>query len=136
MKQVFCMFIAFAFVCISNLNAQSLLQANSLYKEDGKYYLMENGQKCLVNDKVITVKIKEGIEDTVTGVIPLRKSKLGYIDVKVPDSVSLEDFAHQLDKSGNYEIVIYNTYAKLCAVSNDVLICHQWYLDSIRVFDA
>lgn len=135
MKKIICLFVVLI-TAFTNLNAESLLQANSLCKENGKYYLIENGQKCPVNDKVITVKLKEGKSDIDKGIIPLRRNKLGYIDVVVPDSVPLEDFACQLDKSGNYELIKYATYGELCATANDEYIWLQWYLDSIRIFDA
>jgi len=53
MKKVLCLF-SFCLVAFSFLNAQSLRQANLLYKEENKYYLMENGRKTPVNEKVIT----------------------------------------------------------------------------------
>ena len=135
MKKIICLFVILI-TAFTYLNAESLLQANSLCKENGKYYLIENGRKCPVNDKVITVKLKEGIIDVDKGIVPLQRNKLGYIDVVVPDSVPLEDFACQLDKSGNYELVKYATYGELCATANDEYIGQQWYLDSIKAFDA
>lgn len=135
MKKIFSLLLILITAFI-NLNAESLLHANSLCKENGMYYLIEDGRKCPVNDKVITVKLKEGKIDVDKGIIPLRRNKLGYIDVVVPDSVPLEDFACLLDKSGNYELIKYATYGEYCATANDEYIGQQWYLDSIKVFDA
>lgn len=135
MKKIFSLLLILITAFI-NLNAESLLHANSLCKENGMYYLIEDGRKCPVNDKVITVKLKEGTCEVDKGVVSLRKNKLGYVDVAVPDSVSIEDFACQLEKSGIYEIIKYATYGETCVTSNDEYIGQQWYLDSIKVFDA
>lgn len=133
-KKILCLFCAL--IAFINLNAGSLLQDNSLFKEDGKYYLIENGRRCPVNDNVITVKLKNGQGDVDKGIVILRKNKLGYIDVAVPDSVTLEDFACQLDKSGNYELIKYATYGEIYVTPNDQFLDQQWYLDGINMFDA
>jgi len=135
MKHIFFLIIVF-FLFGGNLKAQSLRQINSLYTENGKYYLLEDGRKNLVNSKVITLKIKKGKENAKKELNVLRENKLGYLDILVPDSITLEDYAILLDKSGYFDYIKYNTYGELCATPNDVLLPQQWYLDSINVFNA
>jgi len=135
MKRIFCILCVFV-VGFSNLNAQTICHANLLHKEDNKYYLIENGMKHPVNEKIVTVKFKKGKENLAKGMQSLRMNKLGYMDVKVPDSVSLERFANQLEKSGNYELIHFGTYGEISIVPNDAYIGNQWYLDSIKAFDT
>ena len=112
-------------VAFNHLNAQYLTHANLIHKEDGKYYLVENGWESLVNDKVITVKFKEGKQYAEKDIVTINKNKLGYIDIKVPDSVSLEDYAFQLEKSGNFDLINYNIYGTVCTVPNDEFVDEQ-----------
>lgn len=135
MKHIIFLIIVF-FLFGGNLKAQSLRQIDSLYTENGKYYLLEDGRKNLVNSKVITLKIKKGKENAKKELNVLRENKLGYLDILVPDSITLEDYAILLDKSGYFDYIKYNTYGELCATPNDVLLPQQWYLDSINVFNA
>lgn len=117
-------------------HAQSLESANLHFEKDGKCYLVENGRMSLVNDKVVTVKLKVGKDIDRTKLVPLRENKLGYVDLEVPDGVSVEVYARELAKNDIYEIVKYNTYGLICDVPDDNYIDNQWYLDSIRVFDT
>ena len=104
MKQTILLLFALAF-SISSSFAQSLRQANSLLKENGKYYLLENGRKNPVNEKVITVKIKDGKADVKKGLNIIRDNKLGYLDILVPDSIPLEEYATRLDRSGHFGFI-------------------------------
>ena len=93
MKKIFFIILILLNVIIGY--AQSLESANLLIEKEGKCYLVENGRKSLVNDKVITVKLKVGKDIDRKEFVSLRENKLGYVDLKVPNDVSFDAYAKE-----------------------------------------
>ncbi len=56
----------------------------------------------VANPEVVTVKLKPDTEKSKAGFEALRQNQLGYIDITVPDSLDLEDYVAQLEKTGYY----------------------------------
>ncbi len=67
----------------------------------------------------------------------LRKNKLGFIDIKVPEGKNIEEYANELKESGLFEIVEFNAYGEYNTfIPNDSLISNQWYLSNINMYDT
>ena len=61
---------------------------------------------------------------------------LGYVDLRVPDGLKVEDYVTSLEESGLFEVVQYNTLAELFISPNDAFISNQYYLNTINVYNA
>lgn len=119
MKMYKCIILITCLLLIEvSVQAQSV-HSTKLYREiDGQYYLMDSERKVSVNNKVLTVRLKKGKKSANLHSL-LRKNKLGYIDIKVPDGISVDDYATELSNSGEFELVKYNTYGVICVNPND-----------------
>lgn len=93
-----------------------------------------NKEKFPLNRNIVTVKFKP---QTRAKIIQqkncLRVNKLGYADLQVPKGVDFASYIDSLDKSGDFEIVEYNSYGTYCSSANDNNVNRQWYLNSINI---
>lgn len=131
--------ITLAFVALFALtgNAQLKVQTEKLVRHNDTLYIRENGHDYKVDTQTITVKLKEGKTLEAKDGTVIRKSKLGYIDIAVPEGKRVEEYAKELDESGIFENVELNSYGELCTVTiNDPYSSSLWHLDSTRVRQA
>lgn len=82
-------------------------------------YFTRNGQKSLVNENVITVKLKPESNALDKGFKVIRSNILGYADIEVPTDVKVEDYVVKLKNSKVFDGVYYNTYGELDMYPND-----------------
>ena len=86
-------------------------------------------------DKVITLKVTNPIID-IPGKI-LRKNKLGYVDIEVPDGIDIMDYYNELHlKYPQIENIELNSKMELYITPNDAYLSSQWYLNTIHAYDA
>lgn len=118
-------------------HAQLKIQKEKLIKRNGILYLRENNQEFKVDTVIVTVKLKNNQAlDTKEGTI-VRKNKLGFIDLRVPDGKSVEKYAETLEESGLFEVVELNSCGEYQGVIvGDVRTNEQWYLDSLNIRKA
>ena len=109
---------------------------DQLERKNGKLYLVNDRGSRLVNEKVITVKLKSGVKHLSKEYTVLRSNELGFIDLTVPQKVDVVEYASDLRKTGIFELVKYAEYAEICFIPNDTYLTNQWYLNAINIFDA
>lgn len=117
-------------------NATSIKMEGKLVMRGDSLFLVDEIGECLVDPTEMIVKLREGQEIKNKELKVLRTDMMGYVSLAVPDGKYVQDFAEELDKSGEFEIICYNILGKLCSTSNDPYLPNQWYLSSINVFDA
>lgn len=135
MKKIITLVIAtiFAMACQAQLKEQN----QKLVRQNDTLYIRENGSNYKVDTQTITVKLKEDKTLDMKGGSEIRRNKLGFIDIAVPEGKRVEEFAKELDESGIFENVELNTNGELCYVTvNDPYSLHLWHLDSTRVRQA
>ena len=113
------------------LQPQTRSIEKSMQRINDSLFIIENGERYVVEPSIITVKFKSGIKKATYELNEIRSNRLGYIDVKVPEGVDVEDYVAKLKKSGEFESVEYNTWGKYCYFPTDARINEQWYLDRI-----
>ena len=65
----------------------------SMFKTiEGKYYVESYGKDFLVNTSVVTVKLKDGVQQSSIPLNIIRTNKLGYIHIAVPNSMNLIEY--------------------------------------------
>lgn len=122
----------------------TLAAIGQVYKRIGKLerinkslYVSTNKEKFPLNKNVVTVKLKP---QTRAKIIQqkncLRVNKLGYADLQVPKGVDFTSYIDSLDKSGDFEVVEYNSYGTYCSTADDSNVNRQWYLNSINISTA
>jgi subtilisin family serine protease len=116
--------------------AQETQTYGTLLKKDGLYYVETDGIAYLADTSVVTVKFKNGVKQTTMAIDTIRANKLGFIDIAVPISISLEDFVVMLKKTEDFEYVDYNSFGELCFSPNDPLLSNQYYPSYVNAFEA
>lgn len=76
-----------------NMNHRRIGNKNYVKKNSHWFYKEGNGEEKVM-DKVITLKVTNPIIE-IPGKI-LRKNKLGYVDIEVPDSIDIMDYYNEL----------------------------------------
>ena len=101
-------------------------------------YFTRNGQKSLVNENVITVKLKPESNALDKGFKVIRSNILGYADIEVPTDVKVEDYVVKLKNSKVFDGVYYNTFGELDMYPNDDFFYNQYnnYYSDIYMHDA
>ena len=127
-------FLTAVFVAVTTFaTAQS-----NLKNIEGSYYIEAGEKDILVNSSIVTVKFKNGVEQSKIPLDTLRANKLGFVDVVVPAGSNLVEFLDSLQNSSDFELVTFNIYGEFCSgfVPNDPQLSNQWYLGAINIFDA
>lgn len=109
-RNLFIIFFLLLFVC----QGKSQITEKDLIR-DAKtscLYFTRNGQKSLVNEKVITVKMKPESNALDVGFKVIRSNILGYADIEVPADVKVEDFVVKLKKAKCSKVSIITHLAK------------------------
>jgi len=133
MKKVF-LIVFFYLIQVSFVNAQTLKLGNQNFvKEKNKWFVVDRYNKYEVNERSITVKLKENVSESALnalnknkGVIVERSNDLGYIDLLLPEGSKFDEMFTHLVSSGIFESVEVNSYGESC--SNDPGFSSQYYL--------
>ncbi|MFA6978752.1 MAG: S8 family serine peptidase [Ignavibacteriaceae bacterium] len=110
-------------------------------KEKNKWFVVDKNNKYEVNERSITVKLKENVSESALnalnknkGVIIERSNDLGYIDLLLPEGSKFDEMFTHLLSSGIFESVEVNSYGATC--SNDPVFSSQYYLyNSIQQYN-
>ena len=86
------------FVSTNSTFAQELRSMGKTERIDGKLYLVADGKSSRIGEDVVVVKLKPGVSETDSSLNVIRKSRLGYIDLKVPEGKNILEFIDELDK--------------------------------------
>lgn len=133
MKKVF-LIIFLYLIQVSFVNAQTLKLGNQNFvKENYKWFVVGKYNKYEVNERSITVKLKENISESALnalnstkGVTIQRSNELGYIDLLLPENSKFDEmYIHYLN-SGIFESVEVNSFGE--RFSNDPGFSSQYYL--------
>lgn len=98
---------------------------------NGTLYINDRGHLYKIEKKVLTVKLLDPSSNIEAKL--LKKNRLGYCDIEVPDSIDVELFSEILKRSGKFESIEYNSIGKLCFTPNDGYYNWQNYLRRINV---
>lgn len=101
-------------------------------------FYFKNGQKLLVNEKVITVKLKPEVKALGIGFKVIRSNILGYADIEVPADMKVEEYVVKLKNSKVFDGVYYNTFGDMDMCPNDVEfdVQNEFYFQIINMQDA
>ncbi len=130
-NKVFLIFFAF----VVGITTPSLANDYFLKRVSGKLYICDKTTTRLVNESVVTVKLKTG-HTLCRDLTPIRSNKFGFADISVPKGVDIEQFKIDLEQRKEFEIVKFAEYGELCLTPNDSLLSRQWYLGQINMFKA
>lgn len=98
-----------------------------LTKKDGKYKIEYKEREFDANENILTIKPKDQTY-LPKNLESVRKNKLGFIDVRIPNNKNIEEYANELQKTGLFETVEFNAYGEYVDFEpNDPEITNQWY---------
>lgn len=117
------------------IQSQNAIKPKVLIKKADSIYISDKEKLYPIDEKTITVRLKPGMKVDNKFHIE-RQNKLGYIDIQIPNGYRFEEFAIELNKSGCFDIIEYNSRGKYYVLSNDPYASQQWYLDSIGINSA
>ncbi|MBK1440153.1 S8 family peptidase [Parapedobacter sp. ISTM3] len=91
----------------------------------------------IVNNKIITVKLKDGLQQTISAEIgrKVRENSLGYIDVELSKDIEFFSQLRTISEDPNIESIDINTFGVYNAFQvtpNDPQLTNQWYLNRIQ----
>lgn len=115
--------------------AQNAVKKKLLVRKAGITYISDKEKLFPIDENTITVRLKPGMKVDNRFHIE-RQNKLGYIDIQIPDGYRYDEFAHELNESGRFDIIEYNSRGEYYASSNDPYSYQQWYLGAIGVNSA
>lgn len=117
-----------------NINQRRIGNKNYVKKNSHWFYKEGNSEQKIM-DRVITLKVTDSkikMQEKV-----LRKNKLGYVDIEIPDSIDIMDYYNELYlKYPSIENIELNSEMKLHFTPNDTHLSSQWYLNTIHAYDA
>ena len=105
-------------------------------KENDTLYVLDNGEKYVVDNTIIRVKPKNNdyILNNLYKIIYTSKSGCHYIEV--PIGMDIEKFYRSLKESNQYEIVDYVSECKALLEPNDPFKTQQWFINKINLKNA
>lgn len=116
--------IALLFSNVSFSQTQAL--SREVKRMTGKVYLSSSGSLFEIRETVLLAKLKEGKTRLSNGIKEIKTHSFGMIEIAVPDSVNIEDYYTALEKSGDFEVIEYDTYPISCMSANDYYYYDQW----------
>ena len=133
MKKVF-LIVFFYLIQVSFVNAQTMKLGNQNFvKEKNKWFVVDKYNKYEVNERSITVKLKENVSESALnalninkGVMIERSNDLGYIDLLLPEGSKFNEMFTHFSNSGIFESVEVNSFGE--RFSNDPGFSSQYYL--------
>lgn len=127
-RTIFLVLTLLALTC--SIQGQTLQKNQTFLRSGQKAWIVENGDSFAINPKVLVVKPKANV--TISSRLKkLKTSKLGFIDIQVPEGVLVEDYAKEIEKSGDFESIEFITELKFCMTPDDSYYGYLWHLDSI-----
>ncbi len=99
-------------------------------------FQVHNKGETIINEHVVTVKLKNGMLRLPDSLTVIRENQLGYIDLSVPSEMDVIEFYSKLKGSDLFEVVKLNDFGEGCMVPNDTHELSQWYLNNINMYDA
>ncbi len=141
MKKVF-LIVFFYLIQVSFVNAQTLKLGNQNFvKEKNKWFVVDKYNKYEVNERSITVKLKENVSESALnalninkGVIIERSNDLGYIDLLLPEGSKFNEMFTHFSNSGIFESVEVNSFGE--RFSNDPGFSSQYYLSNANGYPS
>ena len=125
------------FLCLCHIGTtQTLGRKGLLEKKNDSIYIVEGNRKFPIKHDVVTVKLKTGYTSKFESTNKIRSNRLGFTDLAVPAGMDIETFVSLLEKSGNFEVVEFNSIGKYCLITNDTERSRQWYLSTINMFNT
>lgn len=134
MKNVI-LIIAFVLFALSG-TAQNKGFTQKVERVKDTLYLIENDRMYKVNPTVITIKLKSTEKSLGPGYNVIRSNRLGYMDIRVPDGIDVEEYVRKLKQTGKFETVEFDGEAKCCFTPNDTHLSSQWYIGCINLYNA
>lgn len=105
-------------------------------KVNEKYITKYNGKQYDIDTKIITVKLQKD-KNLAEEYNVVRKNKLGFVDILVPENKSIENFVNVLLLDSRIEEIEYSIIGKyIDFFPNDTERTLQWYLTNIRAYQA
>ena len=113
-----------------------------VFQENAWYQIGVEGSAYLVDNRVITIKLREGfqgfeneIADAYRGRV-LSRARTGFVDILVPKDVDVLDYVLSLQSDEAIEIAEVNTIGQYLGIPNDTQYAQQWHLPQIMMPDA
>lgn len=118
--------LLFAFLFSHVCYSQTHVQSRDVKRIAGKAYLSSRGSLYEIREGVLLAKLKDNKKQLRDGIKAIKTHSFGMIEIAVPDSVLIEDYLTTLEKTGDFDYVEYDTYAKSCMSPNDTYYSIQW----------
>ena len=109
---------------------------STILRSDNKVWLVEDGRKSIVDEKVVIVKPKSKDAFIKKSLIGTRELGFDIFEISVPEGLKVEDYVSGLKETGDYEYVDYNIYGEYAISINDPEASNQWYLNTINAYSA
>ena len=109
---------------------------STIFRSDNKVWLVEDGRKSIVDEKVVIVKPKSKDAFIKKSLIGTRELGFDIFEISVPEGLKVEDYVSGLKETGDYEYVDYNIYGEYAISINDPEASNQWYLNTINAYSA
>jgi hypothetical protein len=109
--------IIFAFPAWNGFS-QILKNSQNFMRIDGKPQIEYAGEYFDVDTTVVTIKIRD-IQNMNDEYKVIRKNKLGFVDIQIPDKKSVEEFTNILSQDSSIEEIIISTFGKYHFTPND-----------------
>ena len=116
-RTLFLVLTLLALTC--SIQGQTLQKNQTFLRSGQKAWIVENGDSFAINPNVLVVKPKANVTEISSRLKKLKTSKLGFIDIQVPEGVLVEDYAKEIEKSGDFESVEFRAEWKCCMTPND-----------------
>ena len=105
-------------------------------KENDTLYVLDNGEKYVVDNTIIRVKPKNNDYKLNNLYKIIYTSKSGCHYIEVPIGMDIEKFYRSLKESNQYEIVDYVSECKALLEPNDPFKTQQWFINKINLKNA
>ena len=133
-KKISFILLVLSFLSIS-CNAQNLYE-KTIIRSDNKVWLVENGRKSVVDEKIVIVKPKTKEIMSSLSFVETKELGFGIFEIAVPENVKVENFVSELKKTRIFEFVDYNICGDYVLSVNDSHASNQWYLGTINAYAA
>lgn len=111
--------------------SQAQIQSRDVKRELGHTYLLSNGYQYQIRETVVLAQLKVGKKQLRNDIKVLNSHSFGMLEIAVPDSIKIEEYVRELDKSDLFEYVEFDTYLMPCMSVNDTYFANQWGISHI-----
>ena len=116
MKKIICILVCSLFISIIGYSQNNVIQKTE--RISNKLYVVENGNRFLVDTTRIVVKTKKSLDNSGLDIKPIYRHRLGFLDIPVPQNTDIVDYAEKLRKTGLFEFVELITECKLLSTNS------------------